>query len=94
MCSCFALNRSLLIQQIGDLTITATLNPELYGWINSTNNVSFSYGFDFQASGSYKLQRPRLIFLWHRFRLALSCFFRWNLSTTRYLLDCKHLVLE
>lgn len=32
--------------------------------------------------------------LWLRFCLALSCFFHWNLSTSRYLLDCKHLVLE
>ncbi|CAD6563932.1 MAG: hypothetical protein ASARMPREDX12_007793 [Alectoria sarmentosa] len=28
-----------LSKSIGDLTITASLNPELYGWINSTNNV-------------------------------------------------------
>lgn len=46
---------SWLILQIGDLTITATLNPEIYGWINTTNNVSFTYGFDFEVSELYKL---------------------------------------
>ncbi|KAL9134470.1 MAG: hypothetical protein Q9175_004352 [Cornicularia normoerica] len=45
-----ALPSKTFTKSIGDLTITATLNPEIYGWINTTNNVNFTYGFDFEFS--------------------------------------------
>lgn len=45
-------------KSIGDLTITATLNPEIYGWINTTNNVSFTYGFDFEIPPGSELLLP------------------------------------
>lgn len=45
-------------KSVGDLTITATLNPEIYGWINTTNNVNFTYGFDFQVLPGSELLLP------------------------------------
>lgn len=45
-------------KSIGDLTITATLNPEIYGWINTTNDVNFTYGFDFKVPPGSELLLP------------------------------------
>lgn len=34
------------------ITVTATFTPELHGWVNTTNDVNFTHGFDFEASGA------------------------------------------
>ncbi|CAF9940394.1 hypothetical protein IMSHALPRED_002011 [Imshaugia aleurites] len=53
-----ALPSKTFTKSIGDLTITATLSPEIYGWINTTNNVNFTYGFDFEVPAGSELLLP------------------------------------
>lgn len=31
------------------VTVTATFSPEIHGWINTTNDVNFTHGFDFEV---------------------------------------------
>lgn len=35
--------------QFGGITVTATFSPELHGWVNTTTDVNFTHGFDFQV---------------------------------------------
>ena len=42
----------LTYQKLDIITITATFTPELHGWVNTTTDVNFTHGFDFNASGT------------------------------------------
>ena len=42
----------LTCRKRGILAVTATFTPELHGWVNTTNDVNFTHGFDFEASGT------------------------------------------
>lgn len=32
------------------MTVTATFSPEIHGWVNTTNDVNFTHGFDFEVT--------------------------------------------